>query len=128
MFSWLTGGAGKPPVAAAAPGERATLDSIRAADVAVVFKHSRSCPVSWFANTQVRQFTASHPEVPLYTVLVQEDRDLSRDIAEWTGVRHESPQVILLMRGNVVSSASHDGVTAEYLASAFKGSQSTSPL
>jgi bacillithiol system protein YtxJ len=119
MFRWLIGETGKPSGQAVDSPEDLMLDSIRAAETAVIFKHSRSCPVSWFANAQVRKFAAGHPRVPVYTLLVQEQRKLSTEIAQWTGVRHESPQVIVLRRGSVVSTASHESVTADYLASAL---------
>ena len=84
-------------------------------DTAILFKHSPSCPVSWMAHAQVRSFIASNPSVPVYTISVRQDRELSRRIAQWTNVGHESPQVIVLRRGVVVGAASHGGVTAEYL-------------
>lgn len=87
-------------------------------DLAVVFKHSPSCPVSWAAEKQVRKFVAGHPEVPVYTILVQRDREISRQVAEITGIRHESPQILVFKRGSVVASTSHEGVTAEYLTEA----------
>lgn len=91
------------------------LEAIRGVERAVVFKHSRSCPVSWAASTQVRRFQKANPSVPVYTVTVQEDRELSRAIEAQTGIRHESPQVIVFRHGEVVDSASHEGVTERNL-------------
>lgn len=85
---------------------------------AILFKHSPSCPVSWAAHTQVKSFIASNPSVPVYTISVRQDRELSRQIAIWTNVAHESPQVIVLRRGVVVGATSHGGVTANYLSHA----------
>jgi bacillithiol system protein YtxJ len=48
-------------------------------------------------------------------VLVREDRALSQAIAERTGVRHESPQVICLVGGRAVAHASHYDITVERL-------------
>lgn len=56
-----------------------------------------------------------HPSVPVHTISVLAERALSRRIAAWTEVRHESPQVIVLRHGRVVTAASHEQVTAEYL-------------
>ena len=53
--------------------------------------------------------------------MVQDDRQLSREVAESTGIRQESPQVFLQRRGAVVGSASHEGVTAEYLVKSVGG-------
>ena len=79
--------------------------------------------MSWFASTQVRQFVAAHPQIPVYTISVQDDRQVSREVTEWTGVRHESPQVIVFKQGSVVSTASHEGVTVDYLVAALDSAQ-----
>ncbi len=97
------------------------LEAIKQEACAVLFKHSRTCPVSFMAQAQVKRFAAQHPEVPVYTLVVQDDRELSRQVVEWTGIRHESPQVFVLRRGTVVASASHEGVTAGYLAETVRG-------
>jgi bacillithiol system protein YtxJ len=91
------------------------LDVIKQQETAILFKHSRTCPVSFAAQAEVTRFSALHPEVPVYTLVVQDDRELSRQVAEWTGIRHESPQVFILRQGAVVASDSHEGVTAAFL-------------
>jgi bacillithiol system protein YtxJ len=48
-------------------------------------------------------------------VLVREDRALSLAVAERTGVRHESPQVICLVGGRASAHASHRDITRETL-------------
>ena len=88
---------------------------IASEDVAVVFKHSTTCPVSFAADREMRAFIASHPQVPVHKVLVREQRATSNDIADWTGIYHESPQVIVLRKGKVVASASHGEITEDYL-------------
>jgi transposase InsO family protein len=47
------------------------------------------------------------------------ERTLSRRIADRTGVRHESPQAILVERGRAVWNASHGAITRESLAAAL---------
>ena len=64
------------------------------------------------ALDEVEVFLAAHPDVHAYLVDVRAERPLSQDIAARTGVRHESPQVIILRRGAVVWSASHEDITA----------------
>jgi hypothetical protein len=49
---------------------------------------------------------------PVYLVDVAQQQDLSRRIAEQTGVRHQSPQVLVLRQGEAVWSASHRAITA----------------
>lgn len=82
---------------------------------ALVFKHSTRCPVSTAAHREVAGFRQKHPEAPVYVVHVVEQRDLSKAVAERTGVRHESPQAIVLASGAVAWSDSHEGVTADAL-------------
>ena len=43
---------------------------------------------------------------------VQSSRDISRELANMTGVRHETPQVIILRDGKAVWNASHFDVRA----------------
>jgi len=64
----------------------------------------------------VEAFCAGHAGVPVYLVRVVEDRPVSDYIAERTGVRHESPQVIVLRAGKVRWHASHGGVTGAAIA------------
>lgn len=117
MFKWITdlGGNSDRPHLPIQP--QLDLATIRTLEKAVVFKHSRSCPVSWAACAQVRRFTKANPLVPVYTVTIQEDRSLSRAIADQTGISHQSPQVIIFRNGHVVASASHESVTEQYLTS-----------
>ncbi|MBA3440915.1 MAG: bacillithiol system redox-active protein YtxJ [Pyrinomonadaceae bacterium] len=74
----------------------------------VLFKHSTTCPISRAAYQQMSELEG---EVAL--VVVQTAREVSRDIATRTGIRHESPQAMVLRDGKVVWSASHWDVTAE---------------
>ncbi len=88
-------------------------------DLVIFFKHSPTCPVSWMAHREVVKFLAGQPEAPLYLVPVRQRRDVSQLIAEKTGVQHESPQVVVLKRGQVIADASHEEVTAELLTEAL---------
>lgn len=73
-----------------------------------VFKHSTTCPVSARAAQEVQ---AMQSELPVYWVNVREQRELSNWVAEATGVRHESPQLILLRGGAAAKSWSHFEIT-----------------
>ncbi len=117
MLSWLSKKTDTPDNAPPPPELAEMLER----DVAVIFKHSPSCAISWAAEKQVKAFIASSPIVPVYTVLVRQDRELSRRIAEVTKVRHESPQVIVLRRGVAVANASHQDVTTGFLTRAIAG-------
>lgn len=87
-------------------------NSLMQGELVILFKHSPTCPVSWMAHREVMQLRAEQPHLPLYLISVRRRRDVARFIEERTGIRHESPQVIVLRGGAVVASASHDDVTA----------------
>jgi len=81
----------------------------------VIFKHSLTCPVSAAAYEQMEQFDG---DVAL--VEVQRARALSTEIESRLGVAHESPQVIVLSKGQVAWNASHFKITAEAVADAVR--------
>ena len=81
---------------------------------AVVFKHSDSCGVSARAHLQMSKL-----ERPVGLVIVQKARALSDEIAERTGVAHETPQVFILRNGKVLWSASHGQIKAEAVEAAL---------
>lgn len=81
----------------------------------VIFKHSTTCSVSAAAYDEMRHFDG---EVCL--IEVQRARDLSKEIEKKTGIRHETPQVIVIEKGRVVWNASHWKVTARAVADAVQ--------
>jgi monothiol bacilliredoxin len=85
----------------------------------VLFKHSTQCSRSADAYEELQTFMSDHPEVPCGLVLVIEDRELSDTLEEHFGIRHESPQAIVISRGDPVWYASHSRVTAKALESAI---------
>jgi bacillithiol system protein YtxJ len=81
----------------------------------VLFKHSMTCPISSAAYKQMSRVTN---EVSL--VVVQRARNVSTEIAERTGIRHESPQAIVLRNGEAVWAASHFDITAQAVEQAVR--------
>ena len=81
----------------------------------VIFKHSLTCPISAAAYEQMEQFDG---QVAL--VEVQRARALSTEIESRLGVVHESPQVIVLSKGQVAWNASHFKITADAVADAVR--------
>jgi monothiol bacilliredoxin len=90
----------------------ADLDSLLAAPLAVLYKHSPICPTSDVAYEEMRAFLR-HRTVPVYMVDVIQHRPLSRALAERIGVRHASPQAIILREGVVAWHRSHYEIRAE---------------
>jgi bacillithiol system protein YtxJ len=83
----------------------------------LVFKHSTSCPISAGAHEAYTQYVAdsASPEVDFAVVHVIENRPVSNAIAEKLGVKHQSPQAILIRDGESVWNESHSRITYELL-------------
>lgn len=96
--------------------ERA-LEEVRGNEVAILYKHSTRCPTSWSAKRQVERFLDQSTGTPVYVVDVIQNRSLSMQIAKDLGIKHESPQVILLRSGEVVEHVSHHKITVRLLES-----------
>ena len=81
-----------------------------------LFKHSRSCGISCEALDELRAHVETAQVAAAYKVItVQSHRDLSNQAAVRLGVRHETPQAILLRNGRPVWSASHFRITKDQL-------------
>ncbi len=82
-----------------------------------IFKHSLTCPISAMALGEYHRFAAelATPAAHLSLIEIQNSRPLSGQLAEITGIRHESPQAILLFGGKAVWHASHGAITAPAL-------------
>ena len=73
----------------------------------VIFKHSNACGISSAAYREMEKL-----EGQVNLLEVQSARDVSRELADLTGIRHETPQVIVLKDGKAVWNASHFDVKA----------------
>jgi bacillithiol system protein YtxJ len=85
-----------------------------------IYKHSPTCGMSARAKTQVDRFRAAHPSVPLEELDVFRDRSRCDAIETDTGVRHESPQILLFNGDDVVWHASHGRVTSDAMLAAWE--------
>ena len=81
----------------------------------VIFKHSLTCPISAAAYHQMERFDGR-----VALIEIQRARDLSNQIEQRLGVRHESPQVIVLRNGQVVWNASHFKITKDAVTNALR--------
>src|SRR5918992_5729080 len=83
----------------------------------LLFKHSRTCGISWEAldELQVHLERRTQPDATYKMITVQSHRSVSEEAAARLGVRHETPQAILLRHGKPVWKASHFKITADAL-------------
>ena len=97
----------------------------------LLFKHSHTCGVSMEAldelmahlNERGPRRSAVHGarSSPQYAmVTVQTHRAVSNAVAQKLGIRHETPQALLIRDGRVVWSASHFRVTAAAVDAAIR--------
>lgn len=85
----------------------------------LLFKHSETCGLSLQAHEEVQTLLGDPAwDVPVYLVSVQGARPVSNAIAERLGVRHASPQALLVCDGAVRWHTSHLAITASALQAA----------
>lgn len=83
----------------------------------ILFKHSTRCSISMMVKRKFEQdWSALPPDTPVYFLDLLSHRDISAAIAETFGIRHESPQLLLLKDGECVYDASHGEISAEVAA------------
>ncbi len=94
-------------------GSMAQLDEINinsANRTQLIFKHSTTCGIS---SMVLKMFNGSFDpslDCDLYFLPIQSHRELSNAIAEKFGVRHESPQLLILKDGKVSFHTSHGAI------------------
>jgi bacillithiol system protein YtxJ len=83
----------------------------------LVFKHSTSCSVSAGAYEEWTRWHEGSKGEGVETAIVRviEERPVSNAIAEELGVKHASPQAILVRGGQAVWNASHWNITESAL-------------
>jgi bacillithiol system protein YtxJ len=91
----------------------------------LLFKHSYTCGTSAEALDELLDhLNAQELDARYAMVTVQTHRDISNAVAARLGVRHQTPQAILVRDGRVVWSASHFRVNAVEIARALDAARS----
>ncbi len=111
------------------PSEFVVLDSADVLEDVIVtseerlvllFKHSVTCGTSAQAYDElVAHLSTGQHATQHVIVTVQTHRELSDAVATRFKVRHETPQTLLIYKGEVVWDASHFNVTAETIKAAI---------
>lgn len=76
----------------------------------VIYKHSNTCGIS---SVVLKMFTDSYEldtDCDLYFLTIQSHRDISNEIEHRFGVRHESPQLLVVKNGEVSFHTSHGAI------------------
>ncbi len=82
----------------------------------VIYKHSYRCSIATVAHSRLDK-ASELAQSSAYLLDVVKDRDISLQLAETYSVQHESPQILVIHRGEVVYHTSHLGITPTELSS-----------
>jgi bacillithiol system protein YtxJ len=89
----------------------------------LLFKHSLTCPISARSFMELELYLQrADPCFSAYLIIVQEARPVSDEVAIRLGLKHESPQAIVVRDGRPVWEASHMEITAAALERAISSS------
>ena len=89
----------------------------------LLFKHSRSCGISCEALDELHAHLENGDSTAAYKmIVVQSHRRISDTVSQRLGIRHETPQAILLKDGEAVWAASHFRITASEIARVISAS------
>ena len=80
--------------------------------IQVLFKHSTRCIVSSMAFKTLKTCTA---EADCWVLDLLQFRELSNELSQRYDLVHQSPQIIVLHRGKMLLTASHENITCELI-------------
>ena len=81
----------------------------------LLFKHDTACPISAAAHREMSQI-----EGDVSLIDVEQGKEIAAEVAQRTGVRHQSPQVIVLRNGEAAWSASLFEIKADAVTDAAR--------
>lgn len=77
----------------------------------LIYKHSTTCGISSMVlHMFTKGYELDEERVHMYFLDIHRNRELSNNIARKFQVRHESPQMIILNKGQVTAHASHGAI------------------
>ena len=80
----------------------------------LILKHSTRCSISSMAKSRFENnWNTENKNVAIYYLDLIAYRNISNEIAEITGVEHQSPQAIVLKNKEVIYQATHSDIDAK---------------
>ena len=77
----------------------------------LVYKHSSTCGISSVVlNMFTKSYKLEQEQADLHFLHIQPHRQVSNEVAQRYGVRHESPQLIIVKNGEVSFHTSHGAI------------------
>lgn len=86
-------------------------------EAVILYKHSATCPFS--ARAQIDVAELKH-DFPVATVVVQYARDVSEAAVEQLGVKHETPQVIIVRHEKAHTELAHANISKDAIRAAMQ--------
>lgn len=88
------------------------IDELSKNKTVVIFKHSTTCGISAGAKSRLEMdWTSLEGDVAFYYLDLLTYRPISNEIASRYGVRHESPQIIIINGGTASYDTSHHRIS-----------------
>jgi bacillithiol system protein YtxJ len=82
-------------------------------DAVAIFKHSTRCSISSMAKNRLeRNWNPSNKNIPVYYLDLLSFRQLSNEVANRFDLIHESPQLLLIQKGELKAHASHSAISS----------------
>lgn len=98
------------------PSSDSEIEEIFGSGTYLVYKHSYSCGICVFSKKALDKILPKiNDDVLCIFIDVRKNRNLSLLVEKKSGVKHESPQALLVCNGKVVWHASHSSINAETL-------------
>lgn len=92
------------------------IDAMSMDHEVLIFKHSTSCSLSYIAKMRLEEQWDFEDNVLLpYYLDLKAYKDLSTQVSEKYAVHHESPQVLLIRKGECIYDASHLDISVSEL-------------
>lgn len=88
----------------------------------LVYKHSHTCGISLAAKERIEEsFDEINTKADMHFANVKKSRPVSNRVAKELGVRHESPQVLIIKNGECIWHESHWSIKGEQILTALNG-------
>ena len=85
-------------------------------DAVAIFKHSTRCSISSMAKNRLeRNWNPTNKNIPFYYLDLLAFRQLSNEVANRFDLMHESPQLLLIQKGELKAHASHSAISSSLI-------------
>ena len=85
-------------------------------DAVAIFKHSTRCSISSMAKNRLeRNWNPNNKNIPVYYLDLLSFRQISNEVANRFDLMHESPQLLLIQKGELKAHASHSAISSELI-------------